>query len=233
MSINLEPSILDNVEIASPCSASWDDMKGNDRVRDCSQCKLSVYNLSVMSGGEAENLIREREGRLCVRLYRRADGTVISDNCPVALRKIRDSLKHAARIAATALSFFLSFSFARASDDNTVKDNSRGPAKSAVSKVTKSGSPVMGELEYVPKRHIGANGAIIKGSPPRDRYLQGQIRLAPGQVTEGKAHGTTIPIQKSTTTTVKSPESKTQDSNSPAKSEATTKPHRELEQPAE
>ncbi|MEP6847926.1 MAG: hypothetical protein ABI999_03655, partial [Acidobacteriota bacterium] len=38
------------------------------------------------------------EGRLCVRFYRRADGTVLTQNCPVGWAKV----KQRARIFATA-----------------------------------------------------------------------------------------------------------------------------------
>jgi hypothetical protein len=89
-------------------------MKGDDRVRDCSQCKLSVYNLSAMSRQEAEALIREREGNLCVRLYQRFDGTVITDDCPLALRKIRDSVRLAVRIVIAIFSLLLNLSPVRA-----------------------------------------------------------------------------------------------------------------------
>jgi len=54
-----------------------------ERVRHCGECKLNVYNLSEMTQTEAEGLIRKHEGRLCVRYYQRADGTVLTRNCPV------------------------------------------------------------------------------------------------------------------------------------------------------
>jgi hypothetical protein len=81
--------MLDAVRIASPCNASWDAMVGDDRVRFCGECKKNVYNLSAMSGQEAESLLAEREGDICARLYRRADGTVITSDCPVGVRRKR------------------------------------------------------------------------------------------------------------------------------------------------
>src|SRR5262249_38571792 len=86
---------LDSVHIASPCSAAWDAMEGTEQVRFCRQCQLNVYNLSGMSRAEAEALVREREGRLCVRFFRRADGTMLTDDCPVGLSAVRA----AARVA--------------------------------------------------------------------------------------------------------------------------------------
>ena len=44
---------LEIIEIASPCTASWDAMHGDNRVRFCDQCNLHVYNLSAMSRQEA------------------------------------------------------------------------------------------------------------------------------------------------------------------------------------
>ena len=80
---------LDNIKIASPCSQNWDAMIGNERKRYCGECKLNVYNLSGMSQTEAENLITNAEGRLCVRFFRRADGTVLTQDCPVGWRAVK------------------------------------------------------------------------------------------------------------------------------------------------
>ncbi|MFL6374056.1 MAG: hypothetical protein ACJ73D_05255 [Pyrinomonadaceae bacterium] len=91
-------SPLDNVRIASPCSADWDAMYGDDQKRFCKECKLNVYNLSGMTREDAERLVRNAEGRLCVRFYKRADGTVITQDCPVGWAKI----KQRTRLYATA-----------------------------------------------------------------------------------------------------------------------------------
>ncbi len=78
---------LERLRIASPCKASWDEMKGDDRVRYCGQCEKNVYNLSGMRRDEATALVRERTGEICVRMYRRDDGTVLTADCPVGARK--------------------------------------------------------------------------------------------------------------------------------------------------
>jgi len=89
-------SMLDQVRIATPCPADWNRMEGDDRVRYCGQCKLNVYNIAAMSRDEAESLIRESEGRLCLKIYRRKDGTVITDDCPVALKRLRRACRRCA-----------------------------------------------------------------------------------------------------------------------------------------
>jgi hypothetical protein len=80
---------LEDVRIASPCKASWRKMKGDDRVRNCAKCELNVYNISEMTREEAAELIANTEGRLCIRLWRRRDGTVITKDCPMAFKQIR------------------------------------------------------------------------------------------------------------------------------------------------
>jgi hypothetical protein len=97
---------LDHVTVAAPCSADWNEMAGDEQVRFCSQCSLNVYNLSSMSKREAESLIARTEGRLCVRFYRRTDGTILTNNCPVGLRAIRRRLS---RITTAIISAVLSF----------------------------------------------------------------------------------------------------------------------------
>lgn len=94
-------SMLSGVQIASPCPASWNAMEGSDKVRFCGQCKLNVYNLSAMSQSEAEKLIIEKEGRLCVRFFRRKDGTVITQDCPVGLRWLKKRIRSVQIIAAS------------------------------------------------------------------------------------------------------------------------------------
>ena len=99
-------SQLKNVRVAAPCPADWDQMLGNDRSRFCGQCNLNVYNLSAMSRTEAEDFIARSEGRVCIRYYRRGDGTIITENCPVGLRKLK---KRMSQIAAALVSAILTF----------------------------------------------------------------------------------------------------------------------------
>lgn len=95
--------VLDNIKVASPCSADWAQMTGDDRVRHCGDCQRSVYNLSGMTRDEAEALIVEKEGRLCVRYFERADGTILlADDCEVGVRRRRRRRRRAAVIAGAA-----------------------------------------------------------------------------------------------------------------------------------
>ncbi len=96
---------LDRIAVASPCSVAWDEMEGDDRVRFCNRCSLNVYNISAMTKAEAESVITNTEGRVCASFYRRADGTILTQDCPVGLWAAR---KRISRVAAAAFSAIVS-----------------------------------------------------------------------------------------------------------------------------
>jgi hypothetical protein len=60
-----------DMRFASPCTADWDQMVGDERVRYYPQCPRDVYNFSELTTAEVEQIIVEREGRLCARFYQR------------------------------------------------------------------------------------------------------------------------------------------------------------------
>jgi len=91
--------ILDSVRIATPCSAKWEEMSGDDRARFCGQCALHVYNFENMTSVEVRELVMKTEGRVCGRFYRRTDGTMVTSDCPVAF----DKLKFRLGLAASAI----------------------------------------------------------------------------------------------------------------------------------
>jgi hypothetical protein len=81
--------VLENIQVAAPCHADWNKMSGDERSRHCAECDKDVYNLSGMTRLEAETLLLERAGKLCVRYYRRADGTILTADCPVGQKRRR------------------------------------------------------------------------------------------------------------------------------------------------
>lgn len=101
-----EPSdVLGRLRVASPCGVSWDSMEGDGRVRFCRLCSLNVYDFAGMTRAEVETLVAKTEGRLCGRMTRRADGTVLTKDCPAGLRALRVRATRAAGAAfATLLS---------------------------------------------------------------------------------------------------------------------------------
>jgi len=105
-----QPVSLSNIRIASPCPADWNKMVGDERVRHCAECNLNVYNLSAMTERQVQTLIAEHSGqRLCTRFYRRADGTVLTQDCPWSFRAMR---RKASRLGAAVLTAFMSVTVA-------------------------------------------------------------------------------------------------------------------------
>ncbi|HEU5236662.1 MAG TPA: hypothetical protein VFU37_05945 [Pyrinomonadaceae bacterium] len=103
---------LDRVKVAAPCKADWDQMIGSERVRFCAQCNLNVYNLSGMTRTEAESLIARNEQRLCVRFFRRRDGSIITRDCPEGLRLIRRRVSYFIKaVFASVVTFLLACGF--------------------------------------------------------------------------------------------------------------------------
>src|SRR5664279_975573 len=92
------PVRLPNLRLGFQCKERWDDMVGDDRVRACCGCHRPVFNLSAMTHDEAEQLLATRGLTPCVRFYRRADGTVMTTDCPTSGRERR-------RLAVVASSF--------------------------------------------------------------------------------------------------------------------------------
>ncbi len=102
-------TFLANLQIASPCDASWADMTGDDRQRLCAQCDKHVYNVAKLTSAEVLALFEARGPLPCLRLWRRADGTVLTADCPVGIRKVR-SRRRTRYAAALILSILASAS---------------------------------------------------------------------------------------------------------------------------
>ncbi len=108
---------LDVLSVNEPCTENWNAMQGDARVRFCGLCKRNVFNLSAMAREEAERVVSEAEGRVCVRFYRRADGTVTTSDCApdrlaIARRKAKKALTWAAVLVAGFLAAISGIGFA-------------------------------------------------------------------------------------------------------------------------
>lgn len=94
--------VLSNVRIASPCDMRWEEMRGDDKRRHCEQCNLHVHNFAAMTGEEINGLLEQhfnadgsKKERLCAMIYRRADGTILTSDCPVGLAAVRAKARRA------------------------------------------------------------------------------------------------------------------------------------------
>ncbi len=162
-------SPLDNLKVASPCSQDWNSMIGNDRQRFCGACELNVYNLSGMTREDAESMLATMEGRLCVRFYRRADGTVITKDCPVGWARV----KNRSKVIATAfVSLIVSF-FSAVGLVSMFRSSANSPEVGAIA----ISSDTNRRIE--PARHEPLMGNIaIQGTPvPQRDFEMGKMAV--------------------------------------------------------
>jgi len=166
--MNEQLPVLDQLQIAAPCPAKWDDMAGDARCRFCGGCEKHVYNIAAMTPEEAVDLIQRTEGRLCVRLFRRTDGTVLTTDCPVGLRARLRWARRRAWAAAAAVVAGLTAGIHR------LQAPTRGqPGETKARLVVEPASPLMGApvpLELmgdiaVPEDHFETMGEML--APPR------------------------------------------------------------------
>ena len=84
------------------------------RVRFCGLCAKNVYNLSEMTRAEATSFVESVEGgTACVRFYKREDGTMLTSDCPVGVRRrVRRRIVGVAAMAVSALGIGGLYAFA-------------------------------------------------------------------------------------------------------------------------
>jgi hypothetical protein len=79
---------LELLTVPDPCPADWSAMAAvggdGERVRHCRHCDRHVYDLSALPRAAAERLVADHLSAavpMCVRMIRRADGTVTTADC--------------------------------------------------------------------------------------------------------------------------------------------------------
>ena len=68
--------------IAKPCEESWAAMNGGSRQRHCQLCDKQVHNFAAMTPREIEKLVLRSDGKLCARITRREDGSLVALEAP-------------------------------------------------------------------------------------------------------------------------------------------------------
>ncbi len=148
-------------------------MTGNESVRFCHSCKLNVYNISQFSDSEAEEIFAQNlnGNRMCTRLYRRPDGTIMTDNCPRALRRLRDlrnkTFSAIAKVAALATLFLTAFMPHASAKDH---DKAKAPQPS------KAKSPVVSPSASSPQQSLTAGVPMMPDISSYMQQLETQLR---------------------------------------------------------
>jgi hypothetical protein len=148
-------NFLKNLTVPTPCPADWDSMIGNDQVRFCEHCSLDVHNLSQMTRAQAERLVAQSNGRLCVRYHRSSTGQPLT--LPVG-QKLHGISRRVSRIAAGAFTATLSVTSAVAQGSASYRSGNANPANETQPVARwASGSSIIGTIK-------DQNGAVIPGA---------------------------------------------------------------------
>jgi hypothetical protein len=105
-----------------------------------------------MPRADAEKLVNQREGRLCVRMFRRHDGTVLTRDCPVGVRAVRQRLIRSVAVLAGLLLAMIGGTAFGSRINRWLPSGFRAPAESLAEWVeptpppTACGPPVMGKM---------------------------------------------------------------------------------------
>lgn len=171
--------LLDTIRVESPCEASWDSMTGNDQVRFCEHCNLTVQDLSQLTRKRALRLVRASKGRFCIRYQSRPDGSLLTRSAPQKLYRIS---RRGSRIAAGAFSATLSLSSASAHTGN-VGSNLNHSSVAAVSQDPARrlyiGATIVGTV-------TDPNGAVIVGASVLLSNEQANLTMATSSNSEGE-----------------------------------------------
>ena len=170
--------LLDSIRIASPCPMKWEEMRAIDdedgeRRRFCDHCSLHVHNIAGLTRSEAERMLHEAAGgRVCVRLFRRTDGTILTRDCPVGRAALhrRAMARVVQGVGFIACSFIAAVSWARTGGKelSSVRMRAMQPFESVAAwihgrPVQVQTFPVMGDVCYPVPPPANAGGARLLG----------------------------------------------------------------------
>lgn len=119
-------------------------MDGDDRVRVCGACKHNVYDTSKLTTKEIVDLMA-RDSKACLKIYRRADGTLLTEDCQFGLRTLRRGARRVSKIAASLWALALSFTSVSAQPGTIKPENTpkqKASDKKAKTKAKKSQTPI-------------------------------------------------------------------------------------------
>lgn len=166
--------LLDQIQINNPCIADWDSMVGNDQVRFCEHCNLSVNDLTQMTPKRAMRLVVQSNGKLCVRLRRPA----------VVAQTLHHIGRRVSRFAAGAFTAALTVSSAVASQPSQLQSSREHQASLSAIEAnlleTETGSgSIAGTI-------FDQNGAVIPGASvtlgnETSNYLRGTTTDSEGR----------------------------------------------------
>ncbi len=147
-------TFLKNITVPSPCKADWNAMIGNDQIRFCQHCSLDVHNLSLMSRHQAERLVANSKGRLCIRYLRNPAGGLAT--IPIS-QKLHHIGRRTSRLVAGVFTATISITSAVAQNAPVSRLRPLNPAGATQPFTADFGFNIEGTIS-------DQNGAVIPGA---------------------------------------------------------------------
>lgn len=164
------------LEIKTPCAANWDQMHGNDRVRFCEHCQLTVNDLTSLTPKRIRRLIAKSQARLCVRYYSGSNGKPLIAQVPTKLHQIN---KRVSRVAAGIFTATLSMGSATGQASTTSPSYQRVFTVQVSSMPVQLGATISGKITDTKQAAI--EGAGITLSNGERIFLSGALTNAAGE----------------------------------------------------
>lgn len=188
---------VDSKKMATPCSFTWSESGGKDRVRACSQCHTQVYDFKGIELDDAEALIFKHESIKKAMLFKREDGKFMTKNCPLQARRKRNLIVLCALGALVLLSALAVLIM--------MPPQPQPPEPSIVDKPTASTNSELKEITP----GLGGDGTFhYRAGEPEDVQpdsnqlgLTPTVRGTPAPTSSTTATSTTTPTSSTTTTT--------------------------------
>jgi hypothetical protein len=154
-------------------------MTGNDQIRFCDHCSLSVHNLSEMTSKQVLRLIGKSHGRVCIRYIRRPGGALAtSTSLHASAGKLHRIGRRVSKVAAGAFTASLSISGAAA---QTTECSGSSCNNSAVSQI---------DTRWHPRASIVGKVTTLAGAPiPAASIAIFNERTQAGLFTSGNFNG--------------------------------------------
>ena len=179
---------LNQISVAKPCHESWDAMTGDDKKRFCGGCKKNVYNLSAMTETEAQKTLKIDNP--CVRFYRRVDGTVLTQDCPVGVKRVR--LRIAAAVSGAAAALLSAVGSRQVLADATM--GAPPPMMGGVTAVSPvNPTPIMGDVALPPQPVTGQPMMGKVAAPPKTPHTKPPKHHPHPQPSIKTGHAQTMP----------------------------------------
>lgn len=77
----------DPIRIQTACPKKWTELVGGDAKRYCDACDLHVHNSEALTRVEAEDLVRDADERVCMRIVRDETGAPVFRDSAASLAR--------------------------------------------------------------------------------------------------------------------------------------------------